>query len=85
MNAVKRTFIAQHLLNKQNCAEKIYLDRFKVIKSCVNIFDLTKLKAICILNKTPNSLGKRNLIIALVYLLNVFLGFFYGVFSFVIN
>ena len=39
MNDVKKWSIAKHLVNNQNCAEFFYLDRFKIIKSCVTIFD----------------------------------------------
>ena len=53
MNAVKRSSIAEHLVNNQSFAEIFNLDRFRVIKSCVNNFDLIKMEAICILNGKP--------------------------------
>ena len=51
LNAVKRSSIAEHLVNNQSSAESFNLDRLKIIKSFVNIFDLIKMKAICILNR----------------------------------
>ena len=42
LNAAKRLSIAEHLVNNQSCAENFNSDRFKIIKNCVNIFDLIK-------------------------------------------
>ena len=33
LNAVKRSSIAEHLVNNHNCAENLNLDKFKIIKS----------------------------------------------------
>ena len=49
LNAANRSVIAEHLVNNQSCAEHFNLDRFKIIKSGFNIFDLTKMEAICFL------------------------------------
>ena len=58
MNAVKRSAIAEHLVNNQSCIENLNLERFKILKSCCIISNLVKMEAICILNrKTGNFLG----------------------------
>ena len=54
LNALKRSSIAEHLVNHPNCANNYNRDRFKIIKSCYNVFDLIKLEAICILLRKPN-------------------------------
>ena len=53
MNALKRSSIAEHLVNDNTCAEHFYLDWFKITKTCGNTFDLIKLEAICILIRKP--------------------------------
>ena len=40
LNASKRSSIAEHLVNNQTCANSYNINRFKVIKTCSNIFDL---------------------------------------------
>ena len=45
MAALKRSSIAEHLLNNHTCAENVNIDRFKIIKSCDNIFDLIKYRS----------------------------------------
>ena len=39
------------MVNNQSCAENFNLERFKIIKSCYNVFDLVRMEAICILNR----------------------------------
>ena len=53
-NGIKISPIADHLINNHKCAESFILERFKMIKSCVNIFDLIKLEDICILIRKFN-------------------------------
>ena len=45
--------IAQHLINNPTCANNYDMNRFKIIKNCINVFDLIKLEAICILLRKP--------------------------------
>ena len=52
-NAVKRSAIAEHLIKNHKCAENFNFDRFKIVKSCVNISVLIKFEAICILVRKP--------------------------------
>ena len=42
LNALKRSSIAENLINHPTCANYYNRDRFKIIKSCNNIFDLIK-------------------------------------------
>ena len=53
MKSIKRSPIAEHLVKNLSCAENFNLERFKIIKSCYNVFDLVKMEAICILNRKP--------------------------------
>ena len=53
LNALKRSSIAEHLVNHPNCANNYNRNRFKIIKSCNNVFELMKLEAICILLRKP--------------------------------
>ena len=53
LNALKRSSIAEHLVNHPTCANNYKRDRFKIIKSCKNVFDLIKLEAIYILLRKP--------------------------------
>ena len=53
LNASKRSSIAEHLVNNPTCANNYNIKRFKIIKTCSNIFDLIKLEAICILLRKP--------------------------------
>ena len=48
LNALKRSFIAEHLVNNHIFTEHFNIDRFKIIKGYGNIFDLIKLEAIFI-------------------------------------
>ena len=63
VNASKRSAIAEHLVNKPDCASNCNLKRFKVIKSCYNIFGLIKLGAICTLLRKPKLCIQKYLII----------------------
>ena len=54
MNTIKRSAIAEHLVNNQSCAENFNLEKLQIIKSCCNVFDLVKMEAICILYRKPN-------------------------------
>ena len=40
INAFKRSSIAEHLVNNSTCANSYNLNRFKIIKTCSNVFDL---------------------------------------------
>ena len=53
LNASKRYSIAEHLFDNSICANTYNIDRFKIIKTCTNIFVLIKLEAICILLRKP--------------------------------
>ena len=53
LNSFKRSSIAEHLVNNSTCANSYNLNKFKIIKTCSNVFDLIKLKAICILLRKP--------------------------------
>ena len=48
VNAFKRFAIVEHLVNNSNYASNYNLNRFKTIKNCFSISDLTKFEAICI-------------------------------------
>ena len=52
-NAVKKSAIAEHLVNNQSFSESFDLKRFKIIKSYCKVFDFVKMEAICILNRKP--------------------------------
>ena len=51
LNAAKRSATVESLVINQSCAENFYLDRFKIIKSCVSIFGLIKMEAIWTLSR----------------------------------
>ena len=53
LNVSKRSSIAEHLVNNSTCANSYNLNRFKIVKTCSNVFDLIKLEAICILLRKP--------------------------------
>ena len=53
MNAIKRSAIAEHLVNNQICAKKLNLEIFNITKVCCNVFDLVKMESTCILNRKP--------------------------------
>ena len=44
LNASKRSFIAQHLINNPTCANNYNMNRFEIIKNCKNFFDSIKLE-----------------------------------------
>ena len=51
-NAIKRLSISEHLVKNSVCGNSYSEMRFKVLRSCTNIFDLVTIKAIYIhLNK----------------------------------
>ena len=51
LNASKCSSIAEHLVINSTCAKSYNLNRFKIVKTCSNVFDLIKLESICILLK----------------------------------
>ena len=53
LNVSKRSPIAEHLVNNSTCANTYNLNKFKIIKTCSNVFDLIKLEAICNLLRKP--------------------------------
>ena len=53
LNAIKRSAITEHLVSNHICAQNFNLERFKIIKTCYNVYDLIKMEAICILNRKP--------------------------------
>ena len=53
LNASKRSFIAEHLIDNTTCTNSYIMNRFKIIKTCNNVFDLIKLEDICILLRKP--------------------------------
>ena len=51
-NAIKRSSISEHLVKNPKCGNSYSETRFKILRSCTNIFDLIKIEAIYIyLNK----------------------------------
>ena len=52
-NAVKRSSVAEHLVNSRDCAKKYDLSRFKIIHHCNNVFDLIKMETISKYSETP--------------------------------
>ena len=42
INASKRSSIEEHLVNNSTCADSYNINRFKIIKTCSNVFDLQK-------------------------------------------
>ena len=40
-------------MSNSTCADSYNINRFKIIKTCSNVFDLIKLEAICILLRKP--------------------------------
>ena len=58
INGIKISSIVEHLVNNHKCRENVYLVRFKIIKSCVIIFNLIKHDTVCILITKPN-LGRQ--------------------------
>ena len=48
LNASKNSSIPELLVNNPNCENSYIKNRFKIIKTCSNIFDLIKLEAVCI-------------------------------------
>ena len=53
LNASKCSSIAERLVNNSTCANSCNLNRFKVSKTCSNVFDLIKIEPICILLRKP--------------------------------
>ncbi len=47
-NAIKRSSVAEHLVNNRECAKEYDLSRFKIIHYYINMTDLIKLEAISI-------------------------------------
>ena len=60
LNALTFSSVVEHLLIHPTRANNYNVDRFKINKSCNNIFDSIKLKAICILSRKPNLCKHRN-------------------------
>ena len=53
VNTLKRSAIAEHLVNNPDCTSNYNFKIFKNIKNCYSIFNLNKLEAICILLRKP--------------------------------
>ena len=53
MNEKKRSAIAKYLMNSQSWALKFNLQRYKIIKSCYNVFESSKMEVIYILIIKP--------------------------------
>ena len=53
LNASKRSSIVENLVNNSTCANSYNINRFKMIKNCINVFKLIKIEAICILLRKP--------------------------------
>ena len=47
-NAIKRSSISEHLVKNPACGNSYSEMRFKILRSCTNIFDLVKIEAIYI-------------------------------------
>ena len=52
-NVIKRSSVAEHLVNNRECAKEYDLSRFKIIHHCKNMTDLIKLEAISIYLEKP--------------------------------
>ena len=48
IDAIKRSAIAEHLVNNQSFAKSFNLKISNTVKSCYNVFDLFKMEAIWI-------------------------------------
>ena len=57
---IKRSAIAEHLVNNFDCASNYNSKRFKIIKNCIHISYLIKLEAICILLIKPKLCKHKN-------------------------
>ena len=47
-NAMKRSAIAEHLINNRICGKNYNESSFSILRKCMNYFDLIKLEAILI-------------------------------------
>ena len=47
-NAMKRSAIAEHLINNRICGKNYNESSFSILRKCVNYFDVIKLQAILI-------------------------------------
>ena len=56
---MKRSLIAEHLINSSNCGKNRDETRFKILRKCSNMFDLTKLEAILV-HLYKSKLNKHN-------------------------
>ena len=56
VKASKTSAIAEHLVNKHDCAINFILKRFKINKSFYKILNLIKLEAICIFLRKSKAL-----------------------------
>ena len=53
LNASNRLSVAEHMVKDSTCRNSHSLNRFKLIISCSNVFDLIKPEALCTLLRKP--------------------------------
>ncbi len=61
INAAKRSSIAEHLINIEDCANNYLQSRFRIISHCSNVIDLVRFEAISIFLNKQNCVRKGNL------------------------
>ena len=70
VNTISNKYNLKKTLNIQNFAENFYLERFKIIKSCVNIFELIKMEILRISNRKFKLCGQKEFGYNFAYLFN---------------
>ena len=58
-NAIKKSAIAEHLVNNPSCGKKFALSNFSVMRQCSNTLELIRLEAILIHLNKPNLCKKK--------------------------
>ena len=58
-NAIKKSAIAEHLMNNPSCGKKFALSNFSVMRQCSNTLELIRLEAILIHLNKPNLCKKK--------------------------
>ena len=58
-NAMKKSSIAEHLVNNPSCGNNFEISNFSILRKCSNIIDLIKLEAILIHLVKPNLCKKK--------------------------
>ena len=58
-NAMKKSAIAEHLVNNPSCGKKFAVSNFSVMRQCSNTLELIRLEAILIHLDKPNLCKKK--------------------------